>query len=176
MAGRKHTTKPAVEGPVVHLDEPEIPGGSVKSKGPRLPAEREDPEDRKRRQEAFDSVFEWNEADLLPFSSSREGLFGQLRLSMGAPPLAQCFADADAFLADAIRILYLCSHGPEVWNRLRADPVRLQSAIDVWGEEAIPQTAYGQAVVIAMRIYVAAHENRHEPAPAPKKGGDDAGN
>lgn len=179
-AAKKVPARGAVKGPVIHLESPEVAeeSGRAAPKPPKAPKmEREDPEDVKRRQAAFDSTYVWDEGELFPFSISRESLFAQLRLAMGAPPLGMCLGDQDAFLAEAMRILYLCCHEPRVWQRLRVDPLMLQERIDAWAEANIAPHRYGEVTVLAMRIYADAHENRHEPAPLPTKGhGDDLGN
>lgn len=172
MASKKNT-------PMVHLDSPDdgLPVASArKSLPPKPPKELADPADEQRRQEAYDADFEWRGHPLNGFSVSREALFGQLRLAMGAPPLRLCLADPDAFAADAQRIIYLCSNPPEIWNRLRSDMPTLQSAVDAWSDENITIPEKLAAETIAMKIWLAAQENRHEPAPAGKAHGDDSGN
>lgn len=167
------------EMPRVHTEEPEVEQGKgPKVTGPDLRV-REDPEDARRRQDAYDAEFEWNGEVLKPYTSSRDGVFGQLRLAMGAPPLPQCFADTEAFYADAVRILWLCSHGPMDWNRLRQNPVALQSAIDEWGDKNVDGGQKGAASHLALMLYLAAQANRHEAAPAAgasRRGARDEGN
>lgn len=163
---------------LIHLDTPDDaldPASAVKA--PQRPkAELPDPADERRRQAAFDADFHWREQPLHGFSVSREALFGQLRLAMGAPPLRVCLADADAFASDAQRILFLCATPPELWNRLRADMAVLQSAVDTWADQNISKTEKLPAETLAMKIWLAAQENRHEPAPSNNKNGDDQGN
>ena len=164
---------------LIHLDTPDDaldPRASAKTP-PAMP--KQDPVDaahETRRQEAYESIFHWRGQELLGFSSSREALFGQFRLAMGAPPLRLCLADPDAFASDAQRILFLCAHPPEVWNRLRTDMATLQSAVDAWADENISIAEKMAAETLAMRIWLAAQENRHEPAPTGKPHGDDVGN
>lgn len=95
---------------------------------------------------------------------------------MGSPPLARCLADPDAFQADAQRILFLCANPPAIWNRLRADMAILQTAVDEWAEQHIASGEKLLAETTAMKIWLAAQENRHEPAPAKASHGDDEGN
>jgi hypothetical protein len=162
--------------PLVHLDTPDDALPPSQSRPPKPLQEKEDPAHEQRRQQAFDSEFHWRGEPLHGFSVSREALFGQLRLAMGAPALSLCLADSDAFGADAQRILFLCAHPPEVWNRLRADMATLQSAVDHWTDEHITIAEKLPAETLAMKIWLAAQENRHEPAPAAKPHGDDLGN
>lgn len=164
--------------PLVHLDTPD----DALTPQPRKPAparpklDLHDPAAEQRRQAAFDSEFHWRDQPLHGFTVSREALFGQLRLAMGAPPLRFCLADPDAFAADAQRILYLCANPPEIWNRLRADMPTLQTAADEWADSNILVAEKLPAETLAMRIWLAAQENRHEPAPAATPHGDDSGN
>lgn len=165
--------------PLVHFDTPDE---ALTAHPPAIPLprkphpERPDPAQELRRQEAYEAEFHWRGEPLHGFSVSREALFGQLRLAMGAPPLSQCFGDPDAFAADAQRILFLCAHPPEVWNRLRADMAVLQSAVDAWADAHITIPEKFPAENLAMKIWLAAQENRHEPAPSAQPHGDDLGN
>jgi hypothetical protein len=93
----------------------------------------------------------WRGAKLHPFNSSRVSLFGQHRLAVGSPSLQLCLDDVDAFLADALRILWLCSHTPDDWAALRCSPSELQLVIDRWCDEAAFDSV--AAVVLGMQIY-----------------------
>lgn len=133
--------------------------------------------DESERQLAFDSAFEWHGVPLLPFSSSRSGLFAALRLAMGAPPLSSCIDDMDAFEGDAHRILWLCTHTPQDWSILRTSPAALQAAVDIWADEHVHPAESLKASTTALRIYFASRRNEHESAPVAGKGhGDDLGN
>lgn len=182
MPAKKSATTPRV-----HLDTPDdaLENQPARSAPPKPKQDRPDPADERRRQDAFDSEFTWRkqsrdgtwqQESLEGFAISREALFGQLRLAMGAPPLRLCLADTDAFAADAHRILFLCAHPPEIWNRLRADMVMLQTAVDTWAVDHITPGEKLAAETLAMKIWLAAQENRHEPAPTGKPHGDDVGN
>jgi len=167
-----------ITGPRVHVDHAEPAARSVEKApvAPRPGAE-EDPEHAKERQQAFDAEFSWRGVKLLPFTSSREGLFSQHRVSMGAPDLQRCLSDLDGFFLDACRILWLCSHTPEDWAILRCSPVELQCAIDRWADEHITTQESSAATLTAFKIYAAARTNEHAPAPLPGKAhGDDLGN
>lgn len=72
-----------------------------------------DPAAEATREAAFDAAPSWHGRPLLPFSSSRKSLFLQHRLAMGAPELSKCMRDLDAFFADAVRLIFLCSYAPE---------------------------------------------------------------
>ena len=172
------STKRTPTTPSVHLDTPDdaLDSAPASSAPPKPKLDSADPADESRRQDAFDAEFTWRGGELHGFSVSREAIFGQLRLAMGAPPLRFCLADPDAFAGDAQRILYLCAHPPEIWNRLRTDMVNLQSAVDAWADENISISEKLAAETLAMRIWLAAQENRHEPAPTAPPHGDDLGN
>ena len=133
--------------------------------------------DLRERQAAFDAEFVWDDKPLFAYTSSRDSLFLQLRVSMGAPSLEAVMRDIDAFQADAIRILWLCHHAPDDWAQLRMSPHKLQARIDEWGDTHIPRHKAPEAVALAINIYAAAFRNRHAPAPATSRPhGDDLGN
>ena len=90
---------------------------------------------------------------LHPFNSSREALFSQFRLTVGAPPLQVCLDSVDGFLADAYRLLWFCSHTPADWADLRCKPVMLQAVIDQWADE--PGGDSVVATFLAYQIYAA---------------------
>jgi len=164
--------------PVLHdFTEPAVTSYGKPPAAPDFRADPgEEPEHAASRQKAFDAAFEWHGIPLHPYSSSRESLFSQHRLSMGAPALQSCMEDMDAFAADAHRILWLCSHTPRDWSILRVDPAALQCAIDTWADQHIPLRESLAASTLALEIYFAARANQHEAAPAGKGHGDDAGN
>jgi hypothetical protein len=139
------------------------------------------------REMAFDGVFRWRGVELHPFSSSRKSLFAQHRVAMGAPTIWSCLKDMEGFLADASRILFLCSYEPDQplskdpadprgWNSLRSEPLALQTKIDRWADANIPGHEEDAAIRLAWAIYQASQTNRHEPAPAPRVGSDALGN
>lgn len=135
-----------------------------------------DATDERERQRAFDSEFQWHGKKLLPWSSSRDSLFSQQRVAMGAPSLSACLEDTDAFVADAHRILWLCTHKPEDWSILRVSPAALQAAIDTWADEHIPIREAYLASTLALEIYFSSRRNQHETAPQREGHGDDLGN
>ena len=161
---------------------------STLSKPPFKPRIIEDPSsnlaEEKSREAAFDSVHTWNGKSLLPFSSSRKSLFLQHRVSIGAPDLGAALKDLDGFLADAIRIIFLCSFAPtdplnsqgHGWSRLRSDPFALQDVIDEWADTHIRPGTEHTVTLLGYQIYAASLVNQHEPAPAPHASSDDLGN
>jgi len=133
--------------------------------------------DEAERQAAFDSAFAWHGVELHPWTSSRDSLFAQHRLAIGAPSLDSCLGDLDAFTGDAHRILWLCSHTPADWSILRISPAALQNAVDAWADDHIPVRESLAASRLALDILTAARRNEHEAvAPTAKGHGDDLGN
>jgi hypothetical protein len=163
------------------LAESQLPSPPPKPKFTEDPA---DPAAERTREAAFDATHTWAGKELLPFSSSRKSLFLQHRLAMGAPDLFRCMKDLDAFLADASRILFLCSYHPtapitpdgDTWSRLRSDPYALQAVIDDWADAHIPAGSEAAATMTGYQIYSSSLANRHEPAPAPRASSDELGN
>ena len=161
----------------VYLDAPETADRKVTDLPKAPPREMQNDADEKARQAAFDAEYFWHGKALLPFSSSREALWLQLRAMAGAPSLAFALVEVDSFLADAQRILFLCSHEPEEIRMLRADPLSFQEAIDQWADTNITRLEKTEATKIALLIYNQSYENQHEPAPPETTGhSDDLGN
>jgi hypothetical protein len=133
------------------------------------PAERD-------REAAFAAQHQWDGKTLHPLSISRMSCWLQHRFSMGAPELADCLRDLDAFLADACRLLWLCSVEPAVFTAARQNPARMQALIDEWSDAHIRPGQQAEAVLTAFRVYSAAIANRHIPAPSQNKNPEDSGN
>lgn len=171
-------TNEPLEAPVVHLDRPEesIIQVDFAPKAPHTSQHEDSSAEQTARQGAFDSEFEWHGKRLHPFSSSREALFSQHRLSMGAPELQRCLDDLDGFFADAARIIWICSHTNEDWGVLRCSPSDLQNTIDNWCDENIQPYETSAATLRAYKIYAASFRNQHTAAPSTRKEGADSGN
>ena len=110
------------------------------------------------REEAFQVPgVRWNDKKLLPFTMARKAFFLSWRTAMGAPSLALCFAgDADAFLADALRLIFLCSQSPEKLEDLRYDLRKMQAACDAWADECVPLVdamTQREIVVAGLRLW-----------------------
>ena len=175
--------------PTIHRDRTEPAITTAAAPAPPRPTNADllarDPAAEAEREAAFDDAFEFQGRTLLPFSSSRKSLWLQHRVAMGAPNLDATLKDLDAFYADALRILFLCSFQPDQpvndrtpsWTRLRADAWALQAAIDAWGESLHLEGTEHEATVLAYRIYASSLVNRHTVAPAaPGASSDDLGN
>lgn len=161
------------------LGDPEVIHESVPAAPQRDPrADRDaDQAGDARRQAAFDAEFTWRGRKLEPFSISREVLFLQLRVAVGAPPIFAAARDGEGWLPDAMRILWLCHHGPDDWGPLRAEPQRLQEAIERWAEDHIARAERVALWGLTLRIWNASQENAHEPVSDTVTGkAPDAGN
>lgn len=172
--------------PTITPDTPELATDHISAPpiAPRIIEDATTPAEEKEREQAFDFAPTWKGRALLPFTSSRKSLFLQHRVAMGAPDLGDCLRDLDAFLADAARIIFLCSYHPtdpipghEVgWGILRTDRHLLQTAIDAWTDEHIPAGTEAEATLLGYRIYASSLTNRHTVAPSANRHGDDLGN
>lgn len=115
------------------------------------------------RELAYDAQPEWDGVVLRPWSFDREAVFYSQRRSMGAPPLDDVNDDISSFLADAARILWLCSHDRSEITALRSKPAVMQDVIDDWAELAIPRGSRMEATLTALRIFN--HGNIKKPIP-----------
>jgi len=104
--------------------------------------------------EAVDQGFYFRGMKLHPFNASRNALFSQHRLALGAPSLQLALNDVDGFAADAYRILWLCSHTPLDWSSLRCNPAKLQTVIDEWADKS-PVTDAVTATLLGYQVYAA---------------------
>lgn len=164
--------------PVVHVDMPEKvtradAGPGVTFTGAVTLDEREAEKDR---EWAFDAGYSWNGRELLPFSIGREALFSQLRTAVGAPPIHAAVRDFDAFLADALRLIFICSMTPEQLRPLRRDAVVFQEAVESWADANVKPSQRAEAVALGINIYADAHATEHEPAPSEHRDGESSGN
>ncbi len=160
------------------LDRPEVEGGELKGKPPTRTLKAEEGPDEAVRERAFDGAFFWNGEELHGFSIDRYGVFVSHRVAMGAPRLGVVLGDPDAFFADALRILYLCSVEASLIRRLAREPEALEEAIYAWAGQAVPMNRRYEAEQVAIEIFNSVYVNQHEPA-APSGGrthGDDVGN
>ena len=124
------------------------------------------------RELAYDAQPEWDGVALLAWSFDRESVFYSQRRSMGAPPLDDVNDDISSFLADAARILWLCSHGRSEITALRSKPAVMQDVIDDWAEFAIPRGSRMEATRLALRIFNHGGINK----PIPVEDGTPSGN
>lgn len=99
---------------------------------------------------------EWQEYVLEPYSEARERLFHRLCESdVPLPPLRE-LRNLDAYASHAVKILYLCSHRPEEFRHLRANPGLFVEAIEEWGSINVPRAQTIKAVTLALKIHNAA--------------------
>ena len=137
-----------------------------------------DREEEKVREAAYRSVPEWKGEALEPLSVSREAAWLELRCAMGAPRLALSIVDGSyadgggevmtgkgAWIADALRLLCICSMSGEEVTRARQDAVGFQMMVDAWGDANVKQVETVEAELVAYEVYNAARENRVEAQP-----------
>lgn len=107
------------------------------------------------REEAFQVPgVRWDDRALLPFSMARRAYFLSWRAAFGAPPLLVLFqAEADAFLEDALRMVFLCSKSPEELEGLRYDLRRMQAACDAWADECVKVEDVSAVINAALKLW-----------------------
>lgn len=124
-------------------------------------------EQEREREEAFNSEPMWAGKLLQPFSISRSSYFYQQRFAVGAPPLESLLLDENTFLADAVRILFLCVHDPQHYRHLRSKPAEMQELVEAWADENINTPALEiKAVTVALELFNAASANEAVSAPS----------
>jgi hypothetical protein len=163
--------------PRIYPDQPEKPAGPALP--PPLPATPaaaagDGAKDQAERDRAFDADYEWNGKALLPLSIDRESLFLQLRTAVGAGDIMAAVRDFDGFLADAIRILFICAHTPEELRPLRRDPLLFQECVEAWAVKNVKPEQRSRAIAQAINMYADTKATEHEPVPAGEK--DESGN
>lgn len=112
--------------------------------------------------------FTWHGKKLAPFAIDREGDWRAHRAALGAPELVKVFGEA--FLSDALRILFFCSHEPEQWLAA-GDSIALEKRIRAWAAENIAAGEQSAATILAIEIFNSAYVNRA----VPEEAGGDAG-
>ncbi len=115
----------------------------------------------------------WETYPLEPYSESREGLFHRLCESSVPLPVVNELRNLDAWVPNAVIILYLCSHKPEAWRHLRPDPGRFMEVIEAWGDVNVPRAKWIEAASLALKIHNAANKTL---AIAKGGSGKDSGN
>jgi hypothetical protein len=123
-------------------------------------------------QKAFDGIHRWQGTELLAYSFGRESLFYQLRAAVGAPDIDTVLIDQDAFLADAARILWLCSHSPAAFRHLRGTPALMQEAVEAWADIHIPRGTRQLASLTAMQVFEEGAVNIAIPSDPPGESGN----
>lgn len=123
------------------------------------------------RETAFQAIpFTWHGVALAPFAIDRESDWLLHRALIGAPYLGLVFEHASAFLADARRILWFCSHDPSAWltpSAAEDRAVALEQRIRTWGNAHIHPGEQIEATTLAFSIYNRAHTNRALVKPDP---------
>lgn len=118
--------------------------------------------------------FTWQGNGLLPFTFGRECDFLLHRALVNAPSLDLVINRPSAFLLDAARILYLCSHPSSEWTGKLGAP--LDAAVLLWAETHIPPGTQNAAIELAQEIFERSRTNRPVIKPEPRGKGSDGGN
>ena len=90
-----------------------------------------------------------------------------------ALPLSKTLEQLTTFLADAIKILWLCSHEPADWRGLRGDLPAFLEAVEAWGDRNVPRSKQVEAVNLALQIFNEAGINQAVAEPTDRA---DSGN
>ncbi len=118
------------------------------------------------RRDAENAVYKWRGKVLpYPFSIARETLFYSLRVAAGAPSFQSLMTQQMAFLGDALRILFLCSHAPEQFEHLRSDPMQFIHAIEKWGDTNVTRDENVELVTLAWKIFNDSNVTAAQPVP-----------
>jgi hypothetical protein len=116
------------------------------------------------RRAAFHHRPEWKGRPLNGLSISMLCLFHELRESVGAPRLARTL-EGGTFLADAMRILWICSADEDTLEAAAGNLPRAAAAVRQWTEANVTIRDQIAAVETALSIWNSAHENEAEPQP-----------
>ncbi len=122
------------------------------------------------REEAFQTPQrDWRNKPLHAFSISRRAYFLTWRGTLNLPSLSQLLSsDTEAFLADALRLLFLCLTHDEELEDLRAGGFHeMQRACDAWANESVTIEDLPQIILNGLKIWNGASINRHAAAPDP---------
>ena len=118
------------------------------------------------REEAFQTgAGDWRTQKLMPFSISRRAYFLTWRGTLQLPSLSALLsADAEAFLGDAIRLLWLSLHGEETLEDYRTRGISaMQAACDAWANENLTIGDLPQVILTGLKIWNNASITRHAP-------------
>ncbi len=146
------------------------PASTTLPPAPRAAHIHDDPSAEAAREDAFTDDFLWQGQLLQPLSLERYNIFVTQRLAMGAAPLGDALRDGGAFYPDALRLLWLCSHPPEILQRYRRDPDAMQTAIEAWAATHAPLHLAKEVIGTGLAVFNAAFENRHETRASTRTG------
>ena len=109
---------------------------------------------------AFEAGYpdEWRGQKLEAWDIVRESHFLSLRASERAPAMAALLSRPGGFLADSLRILWLCATNHAA-IRSAARMGIAQMACDEWALKHVPPAANAEALRLGLRIYNLAHAN-----------------
>ena len=135
------------------------------------PAEKDESE--KRREDAFNAVYQWNGRSFEGISASRMDVWRSLCHKGGFPALDPCFDDTDLFYPRAKSLIWLCLIDAKELRRLRSQGMdALLLAYEAWVDKEIPHAREREALTLGLRIFNQAYESRAEVVPS---GADEPG-
>lgn len=108
--------------------------------------------------------FTWHGKKLHPFAIDREGDWRAHRVALGVPELSSVLSEA--FMSDALRIVWFCSHDPGQWLPFLRDPVALELKIRKWAAENVGTGEQQEITRLAIDIFNSAYKTRAQPADA----------
>jgi hypothetical protein len=75
----------------------------------------------------------------------------------------------EVFLSDAVKILFLCAHEPEVWDHLRANHLAIVKLSEAWANDHIPRQMQTEAIGLALKILELATVTEAIPEPSTRQ-------
>ena len=127
------------------------------------------------RQDAVLASHAWNCTPSQPFSIRRETLYFRLRAVNDALPIYVVRKHPEAFLHEAMIILWLCYHEPSAWEHLRSNNSLLINEVETWAEKNIRRNQQSQAIELALQILQEGDATHAIPRPSDRQG-DELGN
>jgi hypothetical protein len=115
---------------------------------------------------AYDATFAWQGSPLQPYSITRESLYYLLR---PPTPLQTAMQRPETFLADALILLYLCSHTSDQWQSFRDDLPRFHREIETWADAHVPSSLGVEAIGLALKIINTAAKTKAIARPRDKE-------
>ena len=119
----------------------------------------------KRREEAFNAIYEWDGKVIHGISASRKGLWRSLCHKAGFCRLDECFDDISLFSPHATAIIYLSQIKEDELTMLRAKGgLHLLVAFERWVDRNIPCNREQDALHLGLKILNHSSENQAEGA------------
>ncbi len=136
----------------------------------------EAPEGEEEREEAFAGVYEWKGQELLPYTPTKRGMWERLCVLDVPMPANVELKHLEAYVPQALKLLYLLTHPTEDYAHLRPRPTAFLSEIDRWIDATCSHADMLPAVNLALKVHNAALKNVAVPSPSPTGKGGSSGN